>query len=207
MRRVSLFRLTLVLLAIPFLVGHGLLCAVALITRENPPRPALAVVELLVDSAAWPPGWVADEPFSAHGDHQVLSDEGAEDWAQVEFTSPKGEAAGALHAIYAFADGLEAATSFYRRFPEYPRYPPVMPQGIRVWTYQSPVADRFALYCWFRGEYEDWIAIAQYGELISDLWVRLPAGGQSPPPELAKVLRTIDERMGRYLNEINPDEH
>jgi hypothetical protein len=203
MSKVSLAKLLLALLVGPFLVVHGFLCAVAW-TMERPPGPTIPAVELLVDLAAFPSGWVvAAEPFSAHGNRSILSQEHADDWAQVTF-APRGrdpEDVGAVHDVYAFADSLEAAINFYTRFPEYPRYPPVMPQGIRVWTYRSPVADRFALYCWWRRGNQDCIAVGQYGQFISEFGMRMVYNDKQPAPDLTQLLEAIDERMARYLND------
>jgi hypothetical protein len=199
----SLARLVLVLLGEAFLVGHGLLCALTW-TLESPREPTVPAVQLLVDLTAFPSGWVvAGGPFSAHGDPSVLSHEHADDWAQVTF-APRGRDpadVSAIHDVYVFANSLEAAINFYTRFPEYPRYPPVIPQSLRVWSYRSPVADRFALYCWLRKGSQDCVAIGQYDEWISDFGIRLVYDDEVPRPDLTQILEAIDERMAHYLKD------
>jgi hypothetical protein len=137
----------------------------------------------------------------------VLSHEHADDWAQVTFAPRERDPAdvSAIHDVYAFADSLEAAINFYTRFPEYPRYPPVIPQSLRVWSYRSRVADRFALYCWRRRGSQDCTAIGQYGDVISDFGIRLVHNDKVPPPNLTQILEAIDERMARYLKDRAQD--
>lgn len=166
---------------------------------------------LLDDLSVFPAGWsITSEPRSARHLPHVLQDQGAIDFADVEFAPPNGtqhwSRPTAAQIVWNFGNSLYATLEFYRRFR--PSGPTLSKEELRGWSYHSEVADRFRLYCevvepipevHIEGGWTSCEAVGQYREFISTFGTPIGVEYNMTMEDLERILKAIDERMARYL--------
>lgn len=168
--------------------------------------------DLLIDDlSVFPAGWsITSGPFSAWHLPYVLIDQGAIDFADVEFApsdrTRRWSLPTAAQILWNFGDSLNATLEFYRRFR--PSDPILSKEELGGWSYHSEVADRFQLYCevvepipeaHFEGGWISCVAVGQYGEFVSRFGTPIGAEYNMTTEDLERILKAIDERMARYV--------
>ena len=164
--------------------------------RETP----VDMRDLVVDVSAFPEGWVVQiGPYHPPKGKNLAGELEA---TIVQFERPPGSLV-TSHRVLRYRNGLQAAVAFYTTdefaVRDYNLTPWEVPEG---WNYESPTADRFRFAC---AELEVWDrfvscrAVAQYDEYVSVFSAHISL--QLTPEEVEPILRAIDERMDRYLEE------
>ena len=185
---------------------------IGLVSCTGSPTIRVPAEDLLIDDlSVFPAGWsITSGPFSARHLPHVLQDQGAIDFADIEFAPSNRTQPWSLptaaQIVWNFGDSLNATLEFYRRFR--PSGPILSKEEMGGWSYHSKVANRFQLYCevvepipeaHIEGGWISCVAIGQYGEFISLFSTPIGAEYNMTTEDLERILKAIDERMARYV--------
>jgi hypothetical protein len=156
---------------------------------------------LVVDVSAFPQGWKVEFGPSHPPPGKQLEDE--IEGVYVQFVADDSGAT-ATHAVLKYQNGLQAAVSFFTSDEFRNRDSMVGPWAVpQDWSYTSLTADRFRFGCAeieVLGRSSICHAVAQYDEYVSVFRIRVSSESM-PLEDLERILRAIDERMARQLEE------
>ena len=167
--------------------------------------------DLLIDDlSVFPAGWsITSGPFSARHLPHVLQDQGAIDFADIQFAPSNRTQRTAVQIVWNFGYRLNATLEFYRFYRRFrPSGPILSKEEMGGWSYHSEVANRFQLYCevvepipeaHIEGGWISCVAIGQYGEFISLFSTPIGAEYNMTTEDLERILEAIDERIARYV--------